>query len=583
MYITNKIKSNKKEYFTIFLAIIINAILFLYALSKGTSYYITNDDYRLRLISSGAYTGDPSYQLVFIKAFIGYVLQFLYEINQTIQWYDFYTLLCMYLPTTYLLYTLIKQKKVIIKLINFFIYFLFYIFILYKHIMLPQFTIISAFCGLGAVCSLINLLEANNFKKKYVTIFLFCVFNLLCFGIRDEIFFMVLVMEVFILIVNVLIDKSILKFVFKLSACIIFLCLTVQVVDIITLSNSDYIEFKNYTKSRSLIYDYYPAPDYELHKEFYDSIGMNADIVNALQTRTLDVDDSLNTENYNKVAEYSKSINEQTIYLRVRQSLINTFKCLISDNIFPQIALVAFLFALAGINIMKDKNEKDIFYFLGSIGYILFGVFILIFRGRIMDRIIEAIILVIMPILFYIASCKINLKIVIPKEKKKILLTIMCSAIGALYLSGTYYIARDNIYEQINNIKTLSMRLEALQGYAKNHPQNFYFYNALDFIGASDRLFSASLENEKVLNMDSLGNWNSKSPNYYKRNKKYGFTSAIDGLVNCKNVYYVECWDFDSSIEGLINNKYKKQSSLVEQIIADDGTIINIYEIVNLK
>lgn len=136
-----------------------------------------------------------------------------------------------------------------------------------------------------------------------------------------------------------------------------------------------------------------------------------------------------------------------------------------------------------------------------------------------MDRIIEAIILVIMPILFYIASCKINLKIVIPKEKKKILLTIMCSAIGALYLSGTYYIARDNIYEQINNIKTLSMRLEALQGYAKNHPQNFYFYNALDFIGASDRLFSASLENEKVLNMDSLGNWNSKSPNYYKRNK----------------------------------------------------------------
>ena len=41
--------------------------------------------------------------------------------------------------------------------------------------------------------------------------------------------------------------------------------------------------------------------------------------------------------------------------------------------------------------------------------------------------------------------------------------------------------------------------------------------------------------------------------------------------------------DFDSSIEGLINNKYKKQSSLVEQIIADDGTIINIYEIVNLK
>ena len=79
--------------------------------------------------------------------------------------------------------------------------------------MLPQFTIISAFCGLGAVCSLINLLEANNFKKKYGTIFLFCVFNLLCFGIRDEIFFMVLVMEVFILIVNVLIDKSILKFV----------------------------------------------------------------------------------------------------------------------------------------------------------------------------------------------------------------------------------------------------------------------------------------------------------------------------------------------------------------------------------
>ena len=117
---------------------------------------------------------------------------------------------------------------------------------------------------------------------------------------------------------------------------------------------------------------------------------MNADIVNALQTRTLDVDDSLNTENYNKVAEYSKSINEQTIYLRVRQSLINTFKCLISDNIFPQIALVAFLFALAGINIMKDKNEKDIFYFLGSIGYILFGVFILIFRGRIMDRIMRS-------------------------------------------------------------------------------------------------------------------------------------------------------------------------------------------------
>ena len=148
----------------------------------------------------------------------------------------------------------------------------------------------------------------------------------------------------------------------------------------------------------------------------------------------------------------------------------------------------------------------------------------------------------------------------------------------SICLLGNQYQLQRNDSGLRATITKKTEELNAVKAYALNHPDKFYFYNSLDFIASSDFVFYKN--SHKFLNMESLGNWYSKSPLYYERNEKIGFASAIDGLLNNKNVYYVERGEYHSSLNQLLveNGKYFEK---VDSIIAND-TEINIYKVTDI-
>ena len=60
------------------IAVLLNAILFFINISFYNCVFATNDDYRMNLIVSGAYTGEPSANLVFMRYPIAWLLSGLY-------------------------------------------------------------------------------------------------------------------------------------------------------------------------------------------------------------------------------------------------------------------------------------------------------------------------------------------------------------------------------------------------------------------------------------------------------------------------------------------------------------------------
>lgn len=572
-----QIKYKQKRYLMLLFCILLNIILFTLVLSKNVSYFQTNDDYRMRLISSGLYTGDPEYQLVFIKSFIGFVLQFLYGINKTFPWYDWMTILGMFIPSTYILYQMVNKDDKLISFFNLLIYILFYLLIIKKHLFLPQFTITSAFFAMGAIASMFvvfNVLEKEQVISKVHFVFLI-FFNLMCFGIRDEIAFLMFVIELFILFVYVLNFHPNKMKLIKICSIVIFALMIGQVIETISLNNYEYQEFKEYTKARSNVYDYYSIPTYEEDKEFYDSIGLESYLSEPLNGRILDVDEKLNTDTYNLIFKYNQEKSSSDILQKIKESLLQTINLFFSSNMLQQTLFIIFLI-LINFSIFHEYNIFRQNVFLGAIGFILFVPLVLSFRGRLIERILESVYLISLPVLFYLIDTKLDTVSFIKASinKKFNLFLASCCIIG--FFTPVYMLSRDTIYNQNQAIQLLSQNIETLTQYVEKHPENFYFYDSLDFIGGSDRLFNNN-EPEKILNMDSLGNWNAKSETYYKRNKNFGFTTAIEGIVEKENVYYVECGEYHNTMADLLETEYNVYMKKVDTIYTPKGIDINIY------
>ncbi len=126
----------------------------------------------------------------------------------------------------------------------------------------------------------------------------------------------------------------------------------------------------------------------------------------------------------------------------------------------------------------------------------------------------------------------------------------------------------------------LNTRVDTLKDYTKMYPNAFFFYDSNDFISCTDYAFKVYEEGE-MLNNDSLSSWNCISPTYYERNKKYGFTSAIDGLISedC-DVYFLTSRSVRMGMTKTLKDKYNKKLKLVDYA-QSNNYILNIYVVVD--
>lgn len=113
---------------------------------------------------------------------------------------------------------------------------------------------------------------------------------------------------------------------------------------------------------------------------------------------------------------------------------------------------------------------------------------------------------------------------------------------------------------------TTNSKLEALMQYTEKYLDAFFFYDTNDFISSTGYIFK-TYEKNKVLNNESMGSWNSHSPLYYERNRKFGFETAIEGLTGSEtDIYFITTTPPKMGISKTLKDIYNKKLTEVDKI-----------------
>lgn len=556
------------------LVLLINIILAVILFAKFSPVFATNDDYRMRLIISGQYSGTPSVASVFMQLPFTWFLSMLYKVNSNFEWYGVIFILLLIISFSVVHFVMISRAKdtkslVIVNLI----YLLVYLSTFSYHLIAPQFTIVSATLCMAAIAILYHLIDKiDNNEAILGSIICLIVFMVLSFWIRMKVF---LLLSPFLLIVLLLKWKSILKvkkqFILSIVALVIILGGSFVTHNMYYQSES-YKTYSNFNVSRSEFYDFESQDDYDSYYEFYLNIGVSEDIYKIIRSRSFDIVDSLDQDMLSKMSTHNQEVidNQQNRIDKILDTLDKSLDSFSIKKLRVEMMSLILLFFTSIILFLLKKNYRVFVPVALAIIYMFIGAFVTVYMGRIMDRINQSLIL---------GAVVIILIEMIPMFDFKLSRKIVLGFMAILTLISVFILGKSLSDNELygSYLVNSTENLDTLTEYASNNPENFYFYNALDFIGNSQYVFD--YQKMELTNIESLGNWYVYSPEYYIRNEMFGFDTAINGLVNNENVYYVELNEYHPSFDEYIERVYNADLVL-HDTIKNDKAEINVYKIV---
>lgn len=552
-----------------------NVLFFLMVIARNPPNWYTNDDFRMMTIVSGAYSGNPSPDIVFMRYPIGILLSGLYQVTTNIPWYGLFTMLCMYIPSCVFCYYIIKKayekNRIFLGVI---LYLLLFVFFIQKYICLPQFTLTSAFLGVGAFALLYEMPDTKN--KKHI--FSATLLAALSFSIRSKAFYLILPAMLWVIAVRVFKDNNDKRKYILWGVFTSIMCFAVLIVDIAAWSRPEYAEFKKFKEVRAEIYDYGSIPGYYENMPFYKENGIGEVTYRAISGRFLDVDEGVNTETLTLISTYMKQIAStnksllKRISLAVENGLSNWYYT--SDQTIKYCAIFVTVLFFLCIALSVKKRKIEIIYPFIVAGMILEITF-LEFNGRIMARLIDLMMLT-MSVCGCFAVIDLVDKRTVPisdcidrLKKDRTKLFCSCGLLCASLLFVTVCVC--NMQDDLDNKslllrETTNSKMEALMQYTKKYPESFFFYDTNDFISSTGYVFKR-YEKNRVLNNESVGSWSSHSPIYYKRNRKFGFETAIEGLTRTDiEVYFITTTSPRMGITKTLKDVYNKKLTEVDKI-----------------
>lgn len=586
-------RNDKKSIRLILLfSVVFNLLAFLLVIAIYPPVWYTNDDYRMMTIVSGAYTGTPNADIVFMRYPIGLMLSGLYTLTTQIPWYGIFTMLCMFIPCCVFCHYIVKKAYLKNRtLLGVCIYVFAFLFLIRKYICLPQFTLTSAFMGVGAIVLLYEM--PSNKNIKHIVLAVICA--VISFSVRSKGFYLLLPVMALIIIVRLVNEKGTKIWKSFISVClaVVVLCGSVYAVDYLAWNRSEeYQQFKSFNIARSMVYDYGSIPSYYDNMPFYVSNGISETAYRSISARYLDLEESVDTVTLEAVGDYIKEIRTESgsFAERLKKAFEETIEYWLDsgDEIVKYSAI--FVFVLLGIYLIYSIKKKrlNIVFPLAVAGFVLESVY-LKFSGRLIVRLVDMLLLT-----SGIVGC---LAIVDMLDVKKTSVTeyisslwkkkkdFVCLSLVALSVVSVAFFSVASLNKALKGkyysaTVTQNSRLTTLKNYAKFYPDSFFFYDSGDFISCTEYVFKTYDEGE-ILNHDSMGSWNCNSPTYFERNAQFGFTTSADGLTNDEcDVYFVTTTDPKMGITKTLKDNYNKKLQLVDSV-QSNNYVLHIYMVVD--
>lgn len=583
---------NKKTAGLILLfSVVINAMAFLEVICKTPPVWYTNDDYRMMTIVSGAYTGTPSADIVFMRYPIGWMLVCLYSLMPGIAWYGLFTMACMYIPSCIFCYYLIKKAYLKhMPLVGAVLYGLLFLLFIRKYICLPQFTLTSAFMGIGAIVIIHEMPPKKNIGHIMLAVFC-CVVS---FSVRSKAFYLLLPLLGLVAVLRLLNEKGtkLWKTFAVVGIVTALLCSTVAVVDYTVWNSSEEMRyFKRFTTARSQVYDYGGVPGYYEHRTFYLENDISEVSYRALSARYLDIDDHVDAETLERIAAYNEELRtSKSIWSRLEDAVKETIEYWVDsgDEIVKYSAICVFIM-LGVILVLAAKSLNIHLLFPAAVAGVLLETIYLKFSGRLVVRVLDMLL-----VALGVVGCFAILDLLLPRTKsmrnyaaalrqnisRAVGIGLVALTVTAVAMAG--FICQDTALKDKyrSATQTQNSRLDGLKAYAALYPDSFFFYESADFISCTDYVF-VTYEEGQILNHDSLGSWNVCSPTYYRRNAAFHFTTAADAFASTDtNVYFVSTSSPKMGITKTLKDRHNKKLRLVDTM-ESDNYILYVYMVID--
>jgi hypothetical protein len=207
-------------------------------------HYEENDDVAMCAIANGRYIGSPDEHLVFVNVLVGYLLKYLYQNINNIEWYTVFFAFVQIISFSSLLFALYKDERISIVL-KIFLYFMVYV-LWCKLISYFQFTTIA---GISCFSGCVLILSFD--KKKYKLLGAVLVF--LSFLIRWNASGLVMLLMLPIILASN--GINIIKQNFRICFVIFLFCLTAKLIDISHYCSGEWREYSEYNSLRGHIND----------------------------------------------------------------------------------------------------------------------------------------------------------------------------------------------------------------------------------------------------------------------------------------------------------------------------------------
>lgn len=525
--------------FFIVLALIL--IFYIIIIRQHGIIYQMNDDIALRAISSGKYTGKPTFYMIFSGFPYSTLLVLLYKITNKIDWYGLILILLMMFYLCYTIYSIIRTKKDTFKKVIDTTLILSVVAILFNRFFIElTFTSVSAF--IVTCCLILYLLPDAKLKNIIMTIGI-----VLSLGIRLKSCLMILVFFVPALFYKNYGNKEGLKKDFILGIKIGIILLICIIIDKSFYTDANWKEYLAYNNLRSLYYDYYYKTienlPIETSTEIFHNAGFDDKEMELLRSYGGIVFYDDIPSKMEALIEQCKSHNLK-LNSDLKVTLRHTFGTIQVPCYVVTLVLIAYLIISS-----SDKKGK----ILTVLPFIILQLIILIYLirgGRILDR-------VMVPL--YTCYVVTNMYIILQEEKSRKVVDKFfdCDKVVITILVMLIFILSMGIDIDNTNL-VLANKGNMMLQYFEEHPKNFYIY---------DNNYLAKFEffnKYSTPNYINMSGWTAYAPIHEEAIKNQG-ANSLKELLFKDNVYMVlNSTDVEKYQDLDLNTKIEEVDSIEE-------------------
>jgi len=559
--------------------------MFIICGNSADFIFLTNDDFFLQSIVSGAVSGRPDAHMIYSHVLWGSILSGLYLLNPMPDWYTVFQVLTLALGVFFISFRLSfldlrRGIRIILQITCVMLFGLLY----YRNIMMLQYTITAVVVGAAAVFWMLT----TDIEESSSLWFRDCIIVLaLC-----TISYIIREMSMLMLVPFALVgwigkwlsikDKS-----QKVkSRFIIFPIVLISLIGILKLwntmyynSNPEWREFLRFNSAREDVVDYNGFLDYQDNQDVYSDLEISeAEYRAANDNYLILLQNHISADSLGKIAASSKEINitfGQTIKNFIERSLDYT------DRPINLVAYILWIlvFGFSLLDLLKNRNANSlieiILLFVCRMTIWLYWIY----KNRFPDRISQS--------LYYIEILMLLWIVLSAKNKQAwmryyLYFSFIMIFLGSIRLGIPKMLA---VRGECDGKTYFATSYIQLKDYTTNYKENIYFLD-MNSLSAYPRANIGHDKKQIASNLVFLGSWLPNSPLVKETLDKYEIKDPTDfeDILSKDNVFFV-FRDSELTSENYLLDFYSTYTNIssqeVDYIKTDCGINFRVIKLSN--